>query len=201
MSTSSDTSNVTDEMNRLLAHNWWAIALRGVLGVLFGLAAFIFPGPTMLSIVWLFAIYMLIDGVFAIVAAVRAAGSGRRWGALVAEGLVDIAAGVVAAAWPGITVVAFILVVAAWAIVSGVLMLSAAFRVRGDHGKGWLIVGGIASLLYGVLLVIAPLVGAVVLTWWIGAYALVFGVSLLIAAFRLRACYRGDRSGYVAQRA
>jgi uncharacterized membrane protein HdeD (DUF308 family) len=129
---------------------------------------------------------MLVDGGLAIYSAIKAAQNGDRWGLLILEGIVDIAAGVVAFLWPGITAVAFVLLIAVWALVSGALMLVAAFRLNIDHGRWWLALGGIASIIFGVVLLIAPVVGAVVLTWWLGAYALVFGVSLLILAFRLR---------------
>jgi uncharacterized membrane protein HdeD (DUF308 family) len=145
------------------------------------------PGATMLSLVLVFAAYAFVDGVFAIVSAVRAARERERWGYLLLEGLVDIAAAAVAVLWPGITVVAFVFVVAFWAIFTGVLELMAAFRLDFIDGRGWLIFGGIVSVLYGVLLIVAPMIGAVVLTWWLGAYALVFGVCLVVLAFKLRA--------------
>lgn len=175
-----------------LARNWWAVALRGVIGILFGLVAFTMPGATMLSLVLLFSIYMLVDGLFAIVAAVRAARQNERWGLLVLEGIADIATGVIAFVWPGITVVAFVLLIAAWALISGGLMLAAAWRLTADHGRWWLVLGGIASLIYGALLVVAPLLGAVVLTWWLGTYAIVFGAALLVLGFKLRA-HKDDR--------
>jgi uncharacterized membrane protein HdeD (DUF308 family) len=92
---------------------------------------------------------------------------------------------VVAFLWPAITAVAFVLLIAVWALVSGALMLVAAFRLNIDHGRWWLALGGIASIVFGVVLLIAPVVGAVVLTWWLGAYALVFGLLLLVLAFQL----------------
>jgi uncharacterized membrane protein HdeD (DUF308 family) len=180
-------SGVNLEMSEALARNWWAIALRGVLAIVFGLVTFIVPGATMLSLVLLFAAYAFVDGVFAIIAAVRSARSQERWGLLVLEGIVDIVAGVVAIVWPGLTILTFVLLVAAWALVSGALMAVAAFRLNLDHGRWWLVLGGLASIVYGLLLIGAPLIGALVLTWWLGAYALVFGVFLLILAFRLRA--------------
>jgi uncharacterized membrane protein HdeD (DUF308 family) len=189
MSTSFDSRGISaesDAMSGVLARNWWAIALRGAIAVLFGIAAFALPGATMLSLVFLFAAYMLVDGIFAIIAAVRAASRHERWGLLVLEGVADIATGAIAFLWPGITVLAFVLLVAAWALISGGLMLAASFRLKPDHGRWWLALGGLASLAYGALLIIAPMIGAVVLTWWIGAYALVFGVALLVLGFRLR---------------
>jgi uncharacterized membrane protein HdeD (DUF308 family) len=176
-----------DLLIAVLAKNWWAIALRGVIGILFGLVALFLPGATMLSLVLVFAAYTFADGILGIVSAVWAASEGQRWGYLAFEGIVDIAVAAVAVLWPGITVLAFVLLVALWAIVTGVLELMAAFRLEIDDGRWWLILGGIVSLIYGVLLVIAPMIGAVVLTWWLGAYALVFGVSLLVLAFKLRA--------------
>jgi uncharacterized membrane protein HdeD (DUF308 family) len=169
----------------VLVQNWWAIAIRGVLGILFGLVALFLPGVTMLSLVLLFAAYVFVDGVFAIIAAVRAARQHERFGLLILEGIVNIIAAAIAVAWPGITVVVFVLLIAIWAIVSGGLMLAAAFRI--DDGRWWFVLGGLASLIYGALLIVAPLLGALVLTWWLGAYALVFGVSLLVLGFRLKA--------------
>ena len=179
-------------MSEALARNWWAIALRGALAIIFGVVAMALPGVTMLSLVLVFAAYAVVDGVLAIIAAVRSARSHERWGLLVLEGLVDIAAGVLAFLWPGLTILIFVMIVAAWALVTGGLMTAAAFRLHLDHGRWWLALGGLASIAYGVLLIIAPLIGALVLTWWLGAYALVFGVFLLILAFRLRARRAGE---------
>jgi uncharacterized membrane protein HdeD (DUF308 family) len=174
-----------DALSEVLADSWWAVGLRGILGILFGLICLLTPGVAVEVFVILFSAYMLVDGVFAIVSGIKAARSGERWGLLILEGIVDLAAGVVAFLWPAITLVALIWIVAVWAVVSGVLMLSAAFTLNIDHGRWWLALGGIASVIFGILLVIEPLIGAVVLTLWIGAYALVFGVFLLIVAFQL----------------
>jgi uncharacterized membrane protein HdeD (DUF308 family) len=170
-----------------LVQNWWLFTLRGVLGVIFGILALIFPGPTILSLVLLFSAYMLVDGIFGIISAARAIRRKEdRWGLLIFEGLLDIATGVVAFLWPGLTVVAFVWLIAAWAIISGGLMTAAGFRLNIEHGRWWLVLGGLLSLAYGVLLIITPLIGAVVLTWWLGAYALVFGVALVIFSLKLR---------------
>ena len=174
------------ELSEALARNWWAIALRGVLAIIFSAIAFILPGVTMLSLVIVFAAYAVADGIFAITSAVRTARRHERWGLLVLEGLVDIAAGVIAFLWPGLTILTFVLLVAVWALLTGGLMTVAAFRLQLDHGRWWLVLGGAASIIYGLLLIIAPLIGALVLTWWLAAYALVFGILLLILAFKLR---------------
>ena len=170
-----------------LVKNWWLFTLRGILGIIFGFLALIFPGPTMLSLVLLFSAYMLVDGVAAIISAVRAIRRKEdRWGILIFEGLLNIATGIAAVLWPGLTVIAFVWLIAAWAIVTGALMTAAGSRLNIDHGRWWLVLGGLLSLAYGVLLIIAPLIGAVVLTWWIGVYALVFGIALVMFSFKLR---------------
>src|SRR5580698_173886 len=177
-------------MISVLERNWWAFVARGLLAVLFGVIALTMPGVTMLSLVFLFAAYALVDGVFAIVSAVRMAKKGERWGLLTLEGVVDILAAIAALMLPGLTVVIFVLLVAVWAIITGGFMLVASFKVSAEHGRWWLALGGAASLLYGAALVVAPMIGALVLTWWIGAYAIIFGVTLLIFAFRLRSRFK-----------
>lgn len=172
---------------QVLARNWWAFVLRGIAAVLFGVLAFALPAAAMLSLVLVFAAYATVDGVFAITAAVRAARSRERWGLLVLEGLIDISAGIVAVVWPGITVVFFVFLVAFRTLISGGLLLVAGFQLDTQHGRWWMILAAAASVLFGLSLLIAPLVGAVVLTWWIGAYALLFGIAMLILAFRLKA--------------
>ena len=108
------------------------------------------------------------------------------WGLLVLEGVVDIFAGAAALLWPVLTVVIFVFMVAAWAIVSGGLMLGAGLRMHVAHGRWWLLLAGLASVGYGAMLFVAPMIGAIVLSWWIGVYAFVFGAALLVLAIRLR---------------
>lgn len=179
-------SGKTKEMNDVLAKNWWAVALRGVVAVLFGIAAFAVPFATMLSLVVIFAAFSFIDGVFGIVMSVRGARKGERWVWLLFSSIFGIAAGAVALLWPGITVLAFVMLVAAWALMSGAFMLISAFRLKIDHGRVWLVIGGLASVVLGILLVISPFIGALVLTFWIGAHALVLGATLLVLAYKLR---------------
>jgi uncharacterized membrane protein HdeD (DUF308 family) len=189
----------TQAMSALLARNWWANALRGVFAIVFALIAFFWPGATILSFVLFFSAYMLVDGVFGIVAGVRAASNHQRWGLLVLEGVLNILVGIVAFLMPGLTVVFFVTLMAVWSLITGIVMIVAAFKLNPAFGRGWLIFSGIVSVLFGVALLIAPLVGAVVLTWWLGAYALAFGVSLLVLAFKLRG-RRNDAGGAAAPR-
>jgi uncharacterized membrane protein HdeD (DUF308 family) len=184
---SSPSLNRAEAMSALLAQNWWAVALRGVFAIVLALVSFFTPGATILAAVLFFSAYMLVDGVFAIVSGVRAASQHQRWGLLILEGVVDIAVGVIAFVWPGPTVVFFVTMLAVWGLITGALMVFAAFKLHATYGKGWLIFSGVVSILFGISLVVAPLVGAVVLTWWLGAYALVFGVTMLVLAFKLRA--------------
>jgi uncharacterized membrane protein HdeD (DUF308 family) len=136
--------------------------------------------------VLLFAAYMLLDGVFAIAAGIFAARRHERWGFLVFEGVVDLAAGAIAFIWPLITIVAFVYLMGAWAIVSGALLWRAALQLNLQRGRWLMGLSGFVSLLWGLLLIVWPFTGAIVLTWWIGAYALIFGVLLLMLAYRLR---------------
>lgn len=175
-----------DAMSGLLARNWWAVALRGVFAILFGLAAFLLPLATVGSLVLLFAVYMLADGVFAIVAAVRAAARHERWGLLILEGIADLLAGAVALFMPALTLLLLVTLLGVWAVVSGAFMLAAAFRLHVGHGRWVMALSGVVSVLWGALLWFSPVAGAVVLTWWLGGYALAFGVLLLVLAFRLR---------------
>ena len=173
-------------MSALLARNWWALALRGAFAILFGVAAVVLPVATAASLVLLFAIYLLVDGVFAIVAGVRAAAHHERWGLLILEGIVNLLVGAAGFALPGLTLLLLVTLLGVWSVITGALMLAASFRLHGSHGRWLLALSGLVSIVWGVLLYLAPVTGAVVLTWWLGGYALVFGILMLVLAFRLR---------------
>jgi uncharacterized membrane protein HdeD (DUF308 family) len=171
-------------MLHLLARYWWVLALRGVLAVLFGLFAFFIPGITLLSLVLLFGAYVLLDGIFDLVAATRS--PSHHW-ALVLEGIVGIIAGILTFLWPGITAMVLLYLIAFWAIFTGVLEIIAGIRLRQVlSDEIWLILMGVLSLLFGLFIVIFPGAGALAVVYWIGAYALLFGIMLLALAFRLR---------------
>jgi uncharacterized membrane protein HdeD (DUF308 family) len=190
----------TESMSALLARNWWAVALRGVFAVIFALIAFFWPGATILSFVLFFSAYMLVDGVFGIVSGIRAASRHERWGLLIFEGILNILVGILAFVMPGLTVVFFVTLLAVWSLITGILMIVAAFKLNPDFGRGWLIFSGVVSVLFGVALLVAPLIGAVVLTWWLGAYAMVFGIALIVLAFKLRS-RKDDIAGSASLRA
>ena len=178
----------------LASRNWWAILLRGILAILFGFLAFLSPGITLLALVFLFGAYMLVDGVLAIVAAVWAAGREQRWWLLLIEGIVGVLAGILAFVLPQAAALAFLYLVAAWAIVTGVLEILAAVRLREEIEGEWaLIVGGAVSVVFGVLLAVLPAVGILSLVWLIGAYAVMFGILLVALALRVRETPRVHR--------
>jgi uncharacterized membrane protein HdeD (DUF308 family) len=173
-------------MNNVLVKNWWALALRGVAAVIFGIIAFALPGVTLTVLVLFFAAYLLVDGVFALIAGLKAAERHERWGALALEGILDLVAGAAVVMWPGLTLVVFIYMAAFWALVTGIALLVAAFRLRKQHGEWTMILAGILSIAWGILVAVFPIAGILVWAWWIGAYALIFGIAMLILAFRLR---------------
>lgn len=178
-------------MNDILIRNWWALALRGVAAVIFGLLAFALPGLTLTVLVLFFAAYLLVDGIFALVGGLRAAERHERWGALALEGILDLVAGALVVMWPGLTLVLFVYIAAFWALVSGIALLMAAFRLHRQHGEWMMILAGLLSIAWGILVALFPIAGILVWAWWIGAYALIFGIVMLILAFRLRRQHPG----------
>ncbi len=182
---SPDRSSLRLSRGTALARNWWALVLRGVVALVFGAIAFLTPVAALGSLVLVTGIYLVVDGVFAIVAAMRAASHHGRWTTLLLEGVLGLLLGLVAILLPAVAVGVFVLLLAAWALVTGVLMLVAAFHTGHTH---WLLaLGGLVSLVWGVLLVANPFGGAVVLTLWLGAYAVFFGVTMIALGLRLRA--------------
>jgi uncharacterized membrane protein HdeD (DUF308 family) len=174
-------------MVQVLARNWWALAVRGGVAIVFGLIALFLPGLTLAALVLLFGAYSLVDGVFGVAAAVRAAEAQHRWGWLLVEGIAGILTGIITFLWPAITAFVLLYLIAVWALVTGVLEVVAGLHLRGHLANEWMLVlGGIASIVFGVLLILQPLAGALALAWLIGLYALVFGLLMLMLAFRIR---------------
>jgi len=175
----------------MLSRNWWLVALRGVAGILFGLCTLVAPGISLAALVLLYGAYAFTDGLLAIVSAVRRRGAGNRWGLLLVEGLVGIAAGVLTVIWPGITALALLYLIAAWALVTGVLEIAAAIRLRKIISDEWLLaLSGVASVAFAVVLMLFPGAGALAVVLWIGAYAFVFGALLIALGLRLRSLGR-----------
>jgi uncharacterized membrane protein HdeD (DUF308 family) len=182
-----------------LARNWWALALRGVAGVIFGIVTLVAPGISLAALILLFAAYAFVDGVFAIASAFRRRGTGgERWWLVLLEGVAGVATGILTVLWPGLTAFVLLYVIAAWALVTGGFEIAAAIRLRRAIEGEWLLaLSGIASIVLGALLVVFPGAGALALVLWIGAYALVSGVLLIALGLRLRSWTR-PRSPQVA---
>ena len=185
--------NIENRAWTLLADRWWLLALRGLAAIAFGILAFVWPHITLLTLVVLFSAYAIINGVLAIAQALSGP-RGRRSGHLAFEGAVSLLAGIVAFLMPGLTTLALLLLIAAWAIVSGIFEIVAAIRLRKVIENEWLLVlAGIVSVLFGVVLIARPAASALVLVWWVGGFAVVFGVLLVSLAFRVRS-WRGLRA-------
>jgi uncharacterized membrane protein HdeD (DUF308 family) len=174
-------------MKILIAKNWWSLVLRGLAAIVLGLITIVWPGITLGALVLLFGAYALIDGLLSLAGAVRAAENHERWGSLLFEGLAGIAAGIVTFAWPAITALTLVYVIAAWALITGVFEIAAAVRLRKVLPGEWLLaLSGFASLILGILMIAVPLAGALAIALWVGIYALVFGALLIALGLRLR---------------
>jgi len=175
----------------VVARNWWALALRGVLGMLFGVFTFVAPAAALAALVLLFGAYALVDGVFNIVAALRDARGDRGWWALLLSGVAGVVAGLIAFAAPAFTALVLLYVIAAWALVTGALEIATAIRLRRHITGEWLMaLNGALSIVFGGLVMVAPVVGALALVLLVGAYAFVSGLLLVALGFRLRGVAR-----------
>ena len=179
-----------------LARNWWSLVIRGVVAILVGIIAFAWPAITFGAVVLLFGAYAFVDGIFALIGAFRAVRAHERWGALVLEGIAGLVTAAVTIFWPGITALALVFIVAFWALVTGVLEISAAIRLR-EHVAGELLLAlsGIASIIFGVIAALLPVLGALAIALIFGIYAVVFGVLLIALGFRLRSWTRTTHAG------
>ncbi len=174
-------------MRIMFLHHWWAVALRGVIAILFGLAALFWPHLTQTTLVLFFGAFALVGGIFAIVVALGDRGAHDRWWVLLLEGLAGIVVGLITFFWPAITTLSLLFLIAIWAIVTGILEIVVAVWMHRVIGNEWmLLLSGIASVLFGLLLALFPGPGLLALTWLIGLYAIVFGVLLLAFAFQWR---------------
>jgi uncharacterized membrane protein HdeD (DUF308 family) len=167
--------------------HWWQIALRGFLALIFGILVLAWPGVALAILAIIFGAYVFVDGIFTLVAAVNyKAGAGRRtW--LFIRGITGIVVGLITFFWPAITALALVIIIAAWALVTGVMELIFAFKANQDSAIRWMFaISGILSLILGALMLAQPIIGALVIVWVIGAYAVLAGILLIILGFRLR---------------
>jgi uncharacterized membrane protein HdeD (DUF308 family) len=182
-------------MVHVLARNWWALLIRGIAAVIFGILAFAWPGATLFVICILFGAYAFVDGVFAIVAAVRAAQAHERWWPFVIEGIVGLAIAAVTFYDITITFLALYFTVAVWAFVTGIIEIAAGIQLRKSIANEFLLIlAGLASIVFGIFMFWHPIAATIAIVWIIATYAIVFGIIMIALAFRLR----GHSSGGIA---
>jgi uncharacterized membrane protein HdeD (DUF308 family) len=170
----------------------WPTVIRGLLAILFGVIALARPQATALALVILFAVWAFVDGGFAFYVAAQRGRLGMRWGWFLFEGIVSIAAGVLALSYPGVTVVVLTILVAARAIMLGVIMLTSAFTSKESPHRWLYALTGVVSALFGFMLLVHPMVGALALVWTIGIYAIIFGVAMLALGFQVHRHHRRE---------
>lgn len=186
MSTSSATLPARP-MLHALARNWWLLLLRGIASIVFGLLAFVWPGLTLVTLVLFYGAFALVDGVIALVAAFTGGAKPAPTWWLVVVGILGIGAGIATFVMPGITAILLILFIGAWALVHGIFEIVGAIQLRKEIDNEWmLILSGVISVLFGLIVLIAPGAGALGLVWAIAAYSIVFGISFVVLAFRLK---------------
>jgi uncharacterized membrane protein HdeD (DUF308 family) len=171
----------------LLSRNWWTLALRGLLAVLLGLVAFVWPQRILAALVLLFGAFTAVDGIVTVITAIVDRMEYRQWWLVLLRGLTGIVVGVIALVWPGITALALLYLIAAWALVAGILEIFVGVRLRREMDGEWLLIlNGFVSLLFGLALVLWPGAGAVALLWLVAGFAVVSGVLLIVLSLRLR---------------
>ena len=170
-----------------LTRNWWLVALRGLLAILFGVAAFVWPGLTWLVLILMFGMYAIVDGIFAMVSGMFQSRYSPRWWVFLVEGFISLMAGVIVLAQPGLAGLALVFVIAVWAVLTGLLEVIAAIRLRREIRDEWMLgFGGFLSIMLGLLMLFRPGAGGLVITLMVGAYALIFGILMAALSFRLR---------------
>jgi uncharacterized membrane protein HdeD (DUF308 family) len=180
-------NGVVKHLSSTLSHGWWLLLLRGIAAILFGLVAWVEPGISLAALVLVFGAYSLADGILCLWTAIAGPREHEYWWVVLLEGFVGIGVGVLTFVAPGVTALALLFYIAIWAIATGVLEIVAAIRLRKEiNNEWWLLLSGLASVVFGVILAIAPGPGAIAVLWLIGAYAIVFGALLLMLAFKAR---------------
>ena len=170
-----------------LASQWGWIALRGLAAVCFGVMAFVWPEPTLIALTVVWGAYVFLDGVLALMAAYRIRDQHKPVWPLVIVGLLGIAAGIVTFIWPDITAWSLLLLIAAWALVMGAFQIASAITIRKSIDNEWLLgLSGIVSMIFGIVMIMYPRAGALAVAWTIGAFAIPFGLLLIMLGFRLR---------------
>src|SRR6266702_5997420 len=170
-----------------LKRHWWVPVLRGIAAIIFGIIAFVYHGLAIAVLVLLFGAWVLVDGVFRVIGAIGHRASDPDWGFHLIIGILGIIIGFLTFHAPRITALALVIYIAAWALMIGATEIALAVRLRREiKGEWFLILMGLASIVFALLLLWNPLPGALALVWLIGSYAIVFGILGIILGFRLR---------------
>lgn len=170
-----------------LERRWWLLLVRGIAAILFGIAAFTWPGLTVVLLILLFGAWVLVDGIFAIVDSIRYRDRIDNWWLWLLDGVLSLVIGALMLFMPGATAIVLLMILAAWAIVGGIFRIVAAIQLRKRIEGEWLLaLNGVLSILFGILLFVVPGAGVLSLVWLIGLWAVVFGVLFIMLAFRLR---------------
>jgi uncharacterized membrane protein HdeD (DUF308 family) len=171
----------------IVQRNWWTMALRGLFAVIFGIIALVAPGIALLAFIYVFAAYAIVDGGIAVITAIQERDLIYRWGWVLFEGILSILVGIIAFANPGITALVLLYFIAAWAIVTGIMEIAAAFAISEFVSREWLLaLAGIVSIAFGVILFVHPGAGILSILWLVGIYGIVFGLLFIVRAFQLR---------------
>lgn len=174
-------------LSQVFSTLWWIVLLRGLVGIAFGLFALFSPGATLAVLVAFFTAWILVDGIFTLIHALRARKDSKNWWLFLIEGVLGVAIGVLAWNAPGITALILLFYVAVWAIMSGISRIALAIRLRDEiQGELWLALGGVVSILFGFLLMARPGAGALAVLWVIGLFALANGILLVLFALKAR---------------
>jgi len=179
-------SNADLARNEFLEARWWALALRGLFGIVFGIICFTSPAIAAFSLLLVFGIYSVADGLAGLAASVGQARRGERWVWLAIEAVASLVIGVLVLLMPALSIVVLFLIIAIKTLITGVFLLMASVKLDGEHGQGFLLSAGVVSLIFAGFLFLAPLFGAKVLIWWIGIWAIIFGIALIALGFTLR---------------
>lgn len=176
----------SDWMSVTFAHNWWLLALRGCFAILLGAFAIVLPFPTLGVLLLVFAAYLIVDGVVAIASGLRSAVHHKRWGLFCLEGVLDLLLASMLLLAPVTTLILFVYIAAFWAILTGAILAGAGFGGIEGQGRGWTVVAGLLSAIWGGLLLFFPVAGLLIMTWWLAGYAILFGVTLIALSIHLR---------------
>lgn len=184
-------NDVDTKLAAILLRNWWVLLLRGLVAIAFGVLIWVQPGISLVALVLLFGAYSLADGVLGTWTAIAERKEREHWGLLLIWGLLGIGVGVMTFLVPGITALVLLFYIAIWAIATGILQIVAAIRLRKEVKGEWLLIlGGLVSVVFGIILMAQPGVGALAVLWLIGTYAIIFGALLVILSFRARSFAR-----------